>query len=161
MQFLEFSWGCERQQDFNYELADPLVKTSLCLFKELAHLPPVCLSRAIKPGKWKEGEPWWKRAEMSLYEDAHLHCLHPRLEMNRMGLVHANQPSRVFFPPRFNSAVHLRCLSRNITLLLWKLYETEALAVSALKLHYAIFACRWPQIACVWNLRTSIPRNLL
>lgn len=45
--------------------------------------------------------------------------------------------------------VHLRWLSRNITLLLWKLYETEAHTVSTLKLYSAISACQWPQIASV------------
>lgn len=33
------------------ELSRLLVKTSLCLFKEQVHLPTVCLSRAVKPGK--------------------------------------------------------------------------------------------------------------
>lgn len=73
--------------------------------------------------------------------------------MNGMGLVHTNQPSQVFFffLPPFHSLAHLRWLSRNITLLLWKPCEIEAHAVNTLKLYYAISAYLWAPNSTCWK----------
>lgn len=141
------------------EWSRALVETSQGLFKETAHLPPVCLSRAVKPGKWKEGEPWWTRRERVYETHTYVVCT-AALRLNRLGLVHAIQQLQIVFVlfsffPLAVMAIKEHCTVVMETLWNWSTHSKHLKAVLC-----NFFACQWPQMASVGNLRSLIQRNL-